>query len=40
MKYVQVNNKDTRTTLMTPSSSVSIANFEQENIRWDISSLL
>ena len=32
-----VNNKNTRMTLMTPFSSVSIVDFEQVNISWSVS---
>ena len=31
----KVNNKNTRTTSLTPFSSVSIADFEQVNVSWD-----
>ena len=33
----KVNNKNTRMTSMTHFSSVSIADFEQVNVSWDVS---
>ena len=33
----KVNNKNTRMTSMMPFSSVSIVEFEQANVSWDIS---
>ena len=33
----KVNNKNTRKTSLTPFSSVSIVDFEQVNVSWDVS---
>ena len=33
----KVNNKNTRMTPMTPFSNVSIVDFEQVNVSWDVS---
>ena len=35
----KINNKDTKMTSLTPVYSVSVVNFEQVNVCWDISKL-